>query len=295
MKPLTPEEVDAIDPAFIDSVTGDRLIEALRSARSALEMTAGSHATAIHGQVALWLADQQGELEEAAGWAVNGVCQWIDIDDIATDPWAHDWRKFWNSRDSISGKDAAPCGICGEPSTIWSGIGATRLAACNERHWKALHGRLPDEQCRLCNEVTVCAHDLAGSPVCAVCWPVNGSWPNGAPNGPPGSPPPLFLLPLILEAPVAEPTPTRENPDTSKPVFLAAPTAQALMQQVRREFACDPTHQPWVNWGLRINLDSVGWVQVRCAEIDCPGEAWVPLDLIEDTAIALALSTPGAL
>lgn len=164
---LTPEEVDAIDPAFIDSVAGDRLIATIREREQQMKFLARQYAAYVHMQVALVCADLQGELKEAAEWVVNGADQWLSAADLAKDPWAHDWRRFWNSRDSITGEPAKECGICGAPATIWN----SDLAACDRRHWDALHGCLPDEQCRLCNEVRVCAHELAGSPVCADCWP----------------------------------------------------------------------------------------------------------------------------
>lgn len=159
-------DLDAIDPTCIDSVTGDRLIAELRRTRESVEMWGQSYARLVQDQIAVWLAVIQGEPAEAAQWMANGVDQWIDAGDMAKDPWAHDWRKFWHSYDH-AGKPQKPCMVCGDPATTWG----QRMAACGSRHWRALKGELGDEQCRLCNEVRVCAHDLDGSPVCADCWP----------------------------------------------------------------------------------------------------------------------------
>lgn len=164
---MTDEEIDAIDPAFIDSVTGDRLLAELRRERARGDHLADGYASYVHAKITLWLACIQDEPAEAAAWVSADVEEWIDAEDIANDPWAHDWRKFWRSRDPFSYKPAKTCGVCGAPATTWG----QHMAACGTRHWKALKGELRDEQCRLCNEVTVCAHDLAGSPVCADCWP----------------------------------------------------------------------------------------------------------------------------
>ena len=159
-------DLDAIDPTCIDSVTGDSLIAELRRTRETMGWLSRSYGRLVHNQIAVWLAVIQGEPAEAAQWMANGVDQWIDTGDMAEDPWAYDWRKFWQSRDS-EGKPQKPCMVCGDPATTF-GAG---MAACGTRHWRALKGELSDEQCGLCNEVRVCAHDLDGSPVCADCWP----------------------------------------------------------------------------------------------------------------------------
>lgn len=163
---LTPEEVAAVDRQAVDSVMADRLIETIEALRERSEWLHRHYENAVHMKVALWLAETQDELAEAASWVSNEVSCWIEIDDIAADPWAHDWRKFWASRDSITG-ESRTCNLCGDPATTFG----NKMAACGNRHWKALNGELPDEQCRLCNDVRVCAHDLDGSPVCADCWP----------------------------------------------------------------------------------------------------------------------------
>ena len=167
MKSLSPEEVDAIDPTSIDSVTGDRLVHTIRSLRDHMGFLETMFSASSNMKVALWLADVQGELAEAAKWAISDVPEWLDLKEIAAHSWAHDWRRFWQSTDSFTGEKAKPCDICGAPATFRSG----RMAACGKRHWKALKGELPDEVCRLCNRVVVCAHDLDGSPVCTDCWP----------------------------------------------------------------------------------------------------------------------------
>lgn len=110
------------------------------------------------------LAIHQDDTVAAAEYVTADVDNWID-DRTVGDEWAHDWRKFIaaNARASRDRR----CDICGHPVVTWG----KDLAACSKRHWKALQGTLLDEQCRLCNQVTVCAFDLDGSPVCADCWP----------------------------------------------------------------------------------------------------------------------------
>jgi hypothetical protein len=148
-------------------VTGDRLLHTIKQMQVQGETLVRAYEDQLHKRVALWLAIAQDDAAEAALLITADVDAWLDLDDISSDPWAHDWRKFLSSRSSITGEPSKSCGICGDPARIW-GQG---LAACNDRHWNAMQGRLPDEQCRLCNEVKVCAHDLDGSPVCADCWP----------------------------------------------------------------------------------------------------------------------------
>jgi hypothetical protein len=169
MKPFELEELDQLDPACCDSVTVDRLIHQVRTEHEIIDLVRGSYSHTLHQLVAIFVAELQGEADEAVQWLANGTWQWMQgetLEELAEDPWAHDWRKFWNSRD-FQGMPTTPCNICGAPSTIRG----ARLAACGDRHWRALQGTLPDEQCRLCNEVRVCAHDLDGSPVCTDCWP----------------------------------------------------------------------------------------------------------------------------
>lgn len=167
MKPLTEEELDAIDPTCVDSVTADRLIHSLRTARKHVIREMEASYSHLHMLISVWLAAAQDDRAEAVAWVVNSVDQWVDVPDLARDPWAHDWRKFWQSRDMIANKPMETCMVCGEPSTFRS----QDYRACSERHWQALSGTLVEEQCRLCNEVTICAYELGRSPVCADCWP----------------------------------------------------------------------------------------------------------------------------
>lgn len=165
---LSASELEGIDPAFIDSVTGDRLLATIEADREHIAFLMRMYNNHCVEKTALWLADAQGELEVAAQWIVDGVGQWID-DEALSDDWAHDWRSYWAYWGNQHGPDPDHrlCDICGKPATITG----KSMQACNTRHHLALRGKLTDEQCRLCNQVVVCAHDLAGSPVCADCWP----------------------------------------------------------------------------------------------------------------------------
>mgnify|MGYP006878031174 FL=1 len=168
---FTLDEVKALDASSIDSVTADKLIATAVQLFGNVEFLNRNHAWFVHQTVALWCADQQGELLEAAQWAIGDVECWLDADEIASDPWAHDWREFWRSRSQFQDGPTAPC-FCGRPATIHN----KNWNACSDRHRLAILGRLLDERCAVCGETKICAYDTStgdapGHPVCADCWP----------------------------------------------------------------------------------------------------------------------------
>ena len=63
---MTPEELDAIDPTCIDSVTGDRLLHTIKQMQIQGETLVRAYEDQVHKRVALWLAIAQDDAAEAA-------------------------------------------------------------------------------------------------------------------------------------------------------------------------------------------------------------------------------------
>ena len=165
-KPMTPEECAAVNPQTVDSVTADRLLATIKHLREHAQTMRVGDSDASIMKAAVWLASMQGELEEAAQWIFNETDQWIG-EETWLDEWAHDWRAFWTYHRPKERGGQRLCGVCQHPATTYN----RDLAACSTRHVRALRGELGDEQCRVCNKITVCAFESAGSPICADCYP----------------------------------------------------------------------------------------------------------------------------